>query len=383
MELGRSGRILKPPAGSGRRRRYQHLLNLKSLLLAPELFSSEGGITRILRLYLKAMCEIASEGDSVQFVSLNDRVIDDTDIRKYSNARLKGWQICDRRKITFVLAALRIGRRSDSIVCGHVAQLPVAWAVSFLRPTVKYYLVAHGIEVWRPFTFFERRALNGAEKIFCVSKYTRDRLVENCPLPEGRTAILPNALDPYLNPSSVAAPDDQRPVVLTISRLSATENYKGVAHLIAAMPAVCAALPGAQLRIVGRGDAMRGLQDLALSLNMAENIRFLGFQTDEEVKGEFQRCRMFALPSKKEGFGLVYIEAMAHGRPCVAASSGGVPEVVTPETGILVEFGDVPKIAAAILACLSKKWDIQALRDRADSFSYVRLKDRLASYLCA
>src|ERR1022692_3750311 len=155
-----------------------------------------------------------------------------------------------------------MGVRSTRIVCGHIAQLPLAWASCKLSKRKSYYLVAHGIEVWRPFTFVERRALLGARLVLCVSDFTRRQLLENCPVPPERTVILPNALDPNLDPPSIVSAAAGPPVILAMSRLSAADSYKGIDHLIAAMPAVRAAIPDARLRIVGRGDALPDLQRL-------------------------------------------------------------------------------------------------------------------------
>jgi glycosyltransferase involved in cell wall biosynthesis len=214
-----------------------------------------------------------------------------------------------------------------------------------------------------------------------VSEFTRQQILERCPLPAAQTAVLHNALDPSLIPESTAAPTGAPPTILAISRLSIADNYKGIEHLVAAMPAVCSEIPGALLRIVGRGDGMPGLQALARRLKISAAVDFAGYRSDKEVDGEFARCRLFALPSQKEGFGLVYLEAMAHGRPCIGARAGGVPEVITPETGLLVEYGDVQAIASAIVSALRREWNLEALLERARSFSYLRFKERLASLL--
>jgi phosphatidylinositol alpha-1,6-mannosyltransferase len=336
---------------------------------------------RILRLYLKALCDLTVEGDGVRFVSLNDSVMDSTELRRYTNPSMLEWEVCNRRKLRFSRAALRMGRKSNRIICGHVAQLPVAWAVSKLRPGLPYYLVAHGIEVWRPFSLLETRALKGARCIFCVSEFTRQRILERCPLPAGRTAVLPNALDPFMNPETPATAAGASPTILSISRLSTADNYKGIEHLVAAMPAVRSEIPDARLRVVGRGDGLPGLHALARKLKVSEAVEFTGYRSDREIHGEFERCRLFALPSQKEGFGLVYLEAMAHGRPSLGARSGGVPEVITPETGVLVDYGDVPGISSAIVAALRREWSLEPLLERARLFSYLRFKERLASLI--
>jgi glycosyltransferase involved in cell wall biosynthesis len=351
------------------------------LLIAPELFTGDGGIARILRLYLKALCENAGANDTVRLVSLNDGAVNSSDIRRYSGPRLVEWEFCGRSKMKFARAAIRMGVRSNEIICGHVAQLPLAWAASKLRAGVSYSLVAHGIEVWRPFSFLEVRAIRGARRIFCVSDFTQRELLKHCPLPPGRTFVLPNALDPSLDPKSDLSSPASPPVVLTISRLSIADSYKGISHLVEAMTSIRETIPGTRLRIVGRGDALPSLQALAAKLGLAGSVEFAGFRSDAELRGEFERCRLFALPSQKEGFGLVYLEAMAHARPCLGARSGGVPEVITEETGVLVEYGDVPGIASAIAGVLRRDWPVGPLLRRAQEFSYARFKERLASML--
>lgn len=354
---------------------------MNSLLLAPDLFTGNGGIQRVLRLYLKALCELSGNSDKVRFVSLNDSAVNSGDLSRYSGKSLVEWLGCGGGKLTFCRSALQLGRHSDRIVCGHIAQLPLAWAASILRPRLPYFLVAHGIEVWRPFTFLERRALRGAKCIWCVSEYTRDQVLKYARVPKGQTAILHNALDPFLDPVSPLPPPKGPPVILSISRLTVSDGYKGIDHLIAAMNAVRSQIPDARLRIVGRGDGLPGLQALARNHGVIDAVEFAGYRSDSELLREFAGCRLFALPSQKEGFGLVYLEAMAQGRPCLAARSGGAPEVITSDTGVLVEYGDIPGLAAAIVAALRSEWIIEPLIERAKLFSYLRFKERFASLL--
>ncbi|HTJ78555.1 MAG TPA: glycosyltransferase family 4 protein [Rariglobus sp.] len=355
---------------------------MKTLLLAPELFMTDSGIPRMLRLYLKALCDLSGEKDRVRFVALNDANIDSSDLRPYSGHALAEWTACNRSKKEFINDALRLSRGVRLIICGHVAQLPVAWFASLLRPGLRYMLVAHGIEVWRPFTFWERRALKGAHRILCVSEFTRRELLKNIRLDDRRLVVLLNALDPRLEPGKDAtAISTSQPVILTVSRLSPGDSYKGIDHLIEAMPAILAAAPGTKLRVIGRGDDAHRLQDLAREHKLGAAVEFAGFVSDDQLRHEFARCTLFALPSQKEGFGLVYLEAMASGKPCLAADSGGAPEVVTPDCGGLVPYGDVPAIASACLHMLAKNWNIEKIQACAREFSYPRFQGRLAMIL--
>jgi glycosyltransferase involved in cell wall biosynthesis len=355
----------------------------RTLMLAPEIFASEGGIPRILQTYLRALCELAEPDEAVRLLALNDSVVGSSDVRRCTNGRLEDWFVCSRDKPRFVRAALRMSRNCDRIVCGHLFQLPVAWLARCLNPRLKYYLVAHGIEIWRPFGFAERLAVRGAAKIFCVSDYTRRELLKNCPLPEGRAVVLHNALDPLFEINGGVPLAQCPPTILVVTRLSSADRYKGVQHMIEAMPVVRTAIPGATLRVVGRGDDLPRLQSLRHQLGLGNAVEFLGYVDDKRLAQELRTCRLFALPSKKEGFGLVFLEAMAHGRPCLGARAGGIPEVITEETGVLADYGDVPGIAAASIAALRRDWNEDAILARARQFAYSQFRDRLASLLAA
>lgn len=352
-----------------------------TLLLAPEIFVSEGGIARILQIYLKALCDLGGARPSVRLLALNDTVLDSTDLRRTANDNLEDWVVCSRSKARFIRAALRMSRGCERLICGHVAQLPVAWAAKKLSRQLRYYLVAHGIEVWRPFTLPERLALRGAEKIFCVSDYTRQELLKRCPLKTGRVVVLPNALDPWFQISPGAPLASCPPAILVVTRLAYADRYKGVDHLIAAMPAIRAAIPAATLRIVGRGDDLPRLQSLRNKLGLGKAVEFLGYVNDKRLDDELRACRLFALPSEKEGFGLVFLEAMAHGRPCLGACAGGIPEVIDADSGVLTAVGDVPGIAAAAIEALRRDWNEETIMNRARHFSYQPFKERLAEFL--
>ncbi len=353
----------------------------RTLLLAPEIFASEGGIPRILQAYLKALCDLAVPDRGVRLLALNDSIVGSTDVRRCANETLEDWVVCARDKTRFVRAALRMSRGCDWIICGHVAQLPVAWLAKRLNPKLRYAVVAHGIEVWRPFNVTERIALRGAEKIFCVSDYTRKELQKNCPLPDEKCVVLHNALDPwfYIGPGQPLA--QCAPTILVVTRLTYADRYKGVENMIEAMPAIRAAIPDATLRIIGRGDDLPRLQSMRNKLGLMNAVEFLGYVDDKRLTAEMRACRLFALPSKKEGFGLVFLEAMAQGRPCIGARAGGIPEVISADTGVLVEYGDAPGIAAAAIDALRRDWDESAILARAREFAYEPFREKLAALM--
>ena len=357
---------------------------MRTLLLSPELFLGEGGIARIMRCYLKALCENSPAGDRIDALVLNDPPVTGLRLTRYSTAALDRFVGCGRSKMKFARTLVRLGTAANQVVCGHLHQLPLVWALGLLRPRFRYFLVAHGIEVWRPFSLLESRALRGAHRILCVSDYTRHQLLRFCPaLDPTRLLIVPNTLDPYLEigteapkPVSLAGP-----VILSVARLTAADSYKGVDTLIEALPQIRQTLPLAQLRIVGGGDDLPRLRELCGRLRVAHSVSFTETIDDDALRREYAACDLFALPSRREGFGLVYLEAMTFGKSCLAARAGGAPEVVDDRVGALADYGNIPEIAAAVLDLIRHPRDPATLRQHLDTFAFPAFRSRLAAAL--
>lgn len=358
---------------------------MRFLLLSPELFLAEGGIARIMRCYLKALCEIAGPDGRVDSLVLNDNPGHDARLARYANDRLGELVGCQRSKLRFIRETIRLGRRADVLVCGHLHQLAIARIARCFNPRLRYYVVAHGIDVWRPYTLTERRALRGAHRILCISEYTRRQMLRFYPaLSPERLVVVPNTLDPCFSPAlndQVSTAPFATPRILTVARLTTVDTYKGIDTMIEAMPAVRREFPLARLRIVGQGDDLPRLQALVQRLGVGFAVDFTGPLSDEALRAEYAACDLFALPSRKEGFGLVFLEAMTYGKPCLGARAGGVPEVVTDATGQLVEYGNIPDLAAAVSDLVRHPRDSEVVRRHADSFAFPAFTRRLAAAL--
>ncbi|MBA4138084.1 MAG: hypothetical protein C0518_12275 [Opitutus sp.] len=360
---------------------------MKTLLLSPELFLGEGGIARIMRLYLKALCELAAPGDEVASIVLNDAAEPDLRLNRYSTAALRASIGCARRKGRFARATLAATTPRSRIVCGHLHQLPVAWLAAKTHRQVDYFLVAHGIEVWRPYTTLETIALRGARRILCVSEYTRRQMLRFCPtLEPARLVVVPNTLDPFFAPAAsdaypAAGARLDGPRILTVGRLASTDTYKGFDTIIEAMPQLRRRHPRAELRIVGGGDDTPRLQALVARLGLTEAVTFTGILDDAALAREYQTCDVFALPSRKEGFGLVYLEAMTYGKACLGARAGGAPEVIDGQVGALAEYGNIPEIAAALNDLVLHPRDPAAIQQHAAAFAFPIFQQRLAAAL--
>ncbi len=342
---------------------------MNTLLLFPALFATDGGIERILRLYLRAVGEITPSGDHVTAVVLNDGTPAPERLSPYLTPALRPLINCRRNKMACAWNTLRLARHHERVLCGHINLLRLAHLARKFSSRLEVWLIAHGIEVWRAFTAAEQAALRATTRILCVSDYTRRQLLARCAgLRAEQLVVQPNALDPaFQQPTTNAATDPG--LILTVTRLNAAEAYKGIDHLIEAMPAIRREVPKARLRIIGDGDDRPRLQALAGQTNQ-DLVEFAGRVDDRTLREHFSRCQLFALPSRNEGFGLVYLEAMAHGKPCIAADAGGAPEVVNRECGALVPYGDVAALSRACCDGLQQTWDSKRLRARASEFSY-------------
>ncbi|MBX3739262.1 MAG: glycosyltransferase family 4 protein [Candidatus Didemnitutus sp.] len=360
---------------------------MKTLLICPDLFNAEGGIARIMRQYLRALCDLAGPGDTVECVAMMDSGDTSARVATLLGGRKARVENCERSRFGFLFVVLIRAFTCQRIVCGHLHQLLIARMAKIFNPRLDYILIAHGIEVWRPYTLLERAALRGAKRILCVSEHTRRQMLRFDPsLAPEKLLVLPNTFDPGFKPApharaTGAADTDARPRLLVVSRLSTIDPYKGVDLMIEAMPAILRQFPRAQLRIVGGGDARPRLEALAHGRVAAEAVAFLGPIDDAALRAEYEACDLFALPSRKEGFGLVYLEAMSYGKPCLAARAGGAPEVVDDDVGAVVEYGNTEQIALAVADLVYHPRSADAIAARVTYFAYPQFVQRLTRAL--
>jgi phosphatidylinositol alpha-1,6-mannosyltransferase len=178
---------------------------------------------------------------------------------------------------------------------------------------------------------------------------------------EARIRVLPWALDPQFEALVAAGSHPTLPanfprgrVILTVGRWLADERYKGMDTLITALPRLLTRWPELQLVLVGSGDDRAWLEDFAEKNGVMMHVHFLSGLSYAEIAACYQACEVFALPSRGEGFGLVYLEAMACGKPVVGGAHGGAPEIIQDGvTGYLVPHGDPIQLATAIQALLA------------------------------
>jgi len=211
-----------------------------------------------------------------------------------------------------------------------------AWLPARLR--APYLIPMYGIEVWRPLSWERRRALDRATVRFAISRHTVERALPFAPGLAGppATPVVPLALEERQAEGAVDAGLLRRLGVgylLIVGRMASGERYKGHEQILEAM----LELPEARLVVVGEGDDRPRIAARAADLGLARRVTFTGFVSEATLLELYRRAAVFVMPSLGEGFGLVYLEAMRAGKPCVAARGSAAEEVVVHgETGLLV-----------------------------------------------
>lgn len=295
-----------------------------------------------------------------------------------------------RSKARLTAAVLAAAPRMDFAYVGHPNLGLLGVLAKVLRPRAWYCVATYGIEVWKPLPLLRRLGLRWAGAATSLSEFTAQRLVTAQRLAAGRVVVIPPALDPDLSGSRSAGSPPGIPsgkILLTVARLSASERYKGVDHVIQALPSVLQAVPGAYYVVVGDGDDRPRLEALAAEAGVRDRVVFAGTKTDEELAGYYAACDVFVMPSWGEGFGVVFLEAMSHGKPVVAANHGGAPEVVVEgSTGFLVEYGDLGALTSRLVGLLGDEGLRRRMGDAGrrrveQHYTFERFRSRLENLL--
>jgi phosphatidyl-myo-inositol dimannoside synthase len=340
------------PRGAWQTRRV--LLGLFSELDTP------GGVQRAGRHVAAVMSEFAaSHGMECRLLSLNDSA----ELHRMAvGTREFVFTGSARGKARFSVTAARAARRrAKLIVAGHPFLAPVAQGAKFFARRSKSIVWTHGLEVWEPLSILRRHALRSADLIIAPTNDTANQVASQQDKPREHIRVLPWALDPQFETLLAAKPAPALPanfpagrVILTVGRWCADERYKGMDTVITALPRLLTEWPDLQLVAVGEGDDQGWLEQIADGRGVLRHVHFLSGLTYPEIAACYQACEIFALPSRGEGFGLVYLEAMACGKPVIGGAHGGAPEVIDDgKTGYLVQHGDAGQLATSLETLLA------------------------------
>ena len=261
----------------------------------------------------------------------------------------------------------------DYLICDRWS--PIAGANMFLASKLldkPFFLFAHGSEFSQPVPlgFLRKTTVQSASRVICVSNYIRSLVLDDG-IKSDKAVTIPNGfdyreVDSYRSrsyagrfPSVDSAFPSGCPTILTVSRLM---DRKGIDRVIEAMPKIIAEVPETRYIIVGNGGDRNRLSSLVSESLARDSITFLGPLTGDEKFECYDRCDVFVLPSRDDGFAMVFPEANAFGKPVVGGRSGGVPDVITHgENGLLVDPCDIDEIAESVIRLIKEPSEAQRL----------------------
>ena len=365
--------------------------NKKVLFLTLHTFSLTGGIEKVSKTFAKTLDDLKTSAQiqSYQVLSMYD---DEPDLVYVSQSSFTGYK---GKKTTFGLAAIKAGLKADVVILSHAHLLFFARLIKILKPGVRIVLFAHGIEIWNALAGWKKQMMNKIE-IWAVSRYTADQIIHRHGIAASKIKVLNNCLDPYFKlsepvskPATLLAKyglNSNQKVILTICRLSSSEQYKGYDLVIECLEQVVKIYPDLVYLLVGRGDAMElaRIQKLIANYNLQKNVILTGFIPDNELILHYQLADVFVMPSKAEGFGLVFIEAAAYGCTVIGGDADGSRDALMDgKLGILLNPNDTAAIAEAIITALQKeRHESKAIQTICfETFGYRHYQEKVSNLL--
>jgi phosphatidyl-myo-inositol dimannoside synthase len=325
-------------------------MTLRILALVTDAYGAGGGIAQYNRDLFQALAHCGNVAEVVVLTRNGKTTTDDMPDKVRQLPARSG-------KLAFIYQAIRAIRQNgpfDVIFCGHLYMAPLAALISKLTGA-PVWLQLHGIEAWQRPRPLQRWAAEHARLITAVSRHTRRLFLgwANC-TPE-TIKVLPNTVDERFSPGP--KPDallDRyqlrgKKVLLTVSRLAASERYKGHDRVIQAVAELRSTHPDIVYVVAGDGDDRPRLEQLAADLGVAEQVRFIGYVPEIDLPDLYRAADVFIMPSTGEGFGIVFLQALASGIPVIGGDSDGSRDPLRNGLdGRLVSIIQATSIASAI-----------------------------------
>jgi phosphatidylinositol alpha-1,6-mannosyltransferase len=363
---------------------------MKILVLAPPM-GATGGIQNYTATLVRALREIIGD-KNVRMVAVPAEAAKRAD----GNAAL-GPVTKSRFLLSAIAAALFW--RPQLVFCAHVGISPVARMIHRIIGA-PYWVMLYGIDVWCELAPSKVEALREAQQLVAISKFTLESASARHGLEKSKSVFLAPTFsidEPASseNESSIAKSIQAR-VVLTVGRLAASERYKGHDVMLDAWPAVLREIPEARYIIVGDGDDRLRLQTRANEMGFASSVIFKGGVSGAELQSCYDECQVFALPARTEldsrtprgeGFGIVFLEAMAHGKPVVGPNVGAPIEFIHDgEHGLLVDPVNPAQLAQALVELLAHPERASKMGEAGrewveQQYSYEMFRERLGEIL--
>lgn len=337
-----------------------------------EIFSSEGGIQSYVKDILKAYLSVTAGTNSpptAEVLLLRDApdCQNPFESKNLKFSYLKTDPVWYGR-LNFAARILinLVRKRPERVFCGHINLAPLIQTLC--EPLgIPYTILTYGKEVWETLPPKYQMAMNKADSIWTISRYTRDSLRDsfaartccNNQLNPTKFQIVPCVVDE--NVFTIGPKSENllakynltgAKILMTVARLRSTDIYKGVDVTIQALPEIAKTFPNVKYLVIGRGDDRLRLAKLADDLGVAERVIFAGFVPTANLAAHYQLADAYVMPSQ-EGFGIVYLEALACGLPVLAGDSDGSADPLQDgKLGWRVSHRDSEAVAVACIEML-------------------------------
>ena len=293
--------------------------------------------------------------------------------------------VCLFWKALFVLRAFLavLIKKPDIVCCALINFSPICLVLKKLFG-VRYVVFTHGADVWNIKNNLHKKALLQSTKTITVSNFTKDKLIEQLPSIKDKIFLIPNTINEKKFVINKKHETREHKVILTVARLYRREMYKGYDKVIQALPLIKKEIQKVRYVIVGKGSDMNRLKQLAETHHCSDNLIMPGYVSDEELVDYYNGADVFIMPSKGEGFGIVFLEALSCGVPVIAGNCDGSREaVLNGKLGILVNPDNVEEIAVAIIKVLKKQVPPEILdgnllrKEILEAYGFDKLKKRV------
>jgi phosphatidyl-myo-inositol dimannoside synthase len=315
-----------------------------NVVLTPGMAGTDG-VAALSRLVVRGLAQAGEP--PVEVLSLHD--VRPPDLGPA--ARCATVAVACGSKTRLAVGALRLAARADAqtrVICVHLhlgpLALPLVWRGARLAT------ILCGIEAWRPLSRVRATALRHAETLVAISAHTARRFrAANPSFADRVVQVCHPAVAAVADSGAHGPPTAAPPSALIVARMAACERYKGHDLLLDVWPRVLARVPEARLIVAGDGDDRARLEARAAALALTERVQFLGHVSDEMLTRLYRDCTFFVMPSRDEGFGLVFLEAMRAGKACVGGNGAAAEIIQDGVTGLVVDPQEPQQVFSAVV----------------------------------
>jgi phosphatidylinositol alpha-1,6-mannosyltransferase len=337
---------------------------MRVLFLGLKIFST-GGIEQVCKNWLYALRHL-HQNKKIKFstISMYDSIADERYINKDDVT------LCDGNKWMFGLNAIWSSIRSDLVIIPHLNLSLFVLIAKLINPKLKVVVQLHGIEAWANLSGVQERLLLQADKVLAVSNFTLNNIIERYPQLKFKASVLSNSLDPiksygideninvnFRNKLGIASGEK---LIITVGRLSHEEGYKGYDKTLEAFYRLND--KSFVFHIIGKYDEIekQRIFDLLIKYDLIDNVKLVGYTSDEELNMYYQAADLFVMPSNGEGFGLVFIDAMANGLRVIGGNvDGSVDAICQLNESALINPYDIDELSVTIKRLLNVPWGIE------------------------